>query len=174
MRNVLTNSMETLLHIRMVIRNTEVPSWVYGVPAAFGEAKSGTLKADEWRSLTTIYLPLALVILWGIDSNHPNQHSAEVLQNHLDHTMRLVSAIQLALYRHTTSERAEKFAIHMKHYLDDLQVLHPDASRVCNQHMSLHLPMFLKLFGPAYSWWSFVFERLIGRLQRLPSNNTFG
>jgi hypothetical protein len=34
--------------------------------------------------------------------------------------------------------------------------------------------MFLELYGSVYSWWTFVYEQLIGRLQRLRSNNKFG
>jgi hypothetical protein len=88
--------------------------------------------------------------------------------------MHLVSAIHLACSRDMSGVRAKRYETHMKTYIKELIDCHPHATRVCNQHMSLHLPMFLDLFGPIYSWWAFVFERLIGRLQRLPSNNKFG
>jgi hypothetical protein len=168
------NGLPVLEHIKKVISETEVPSWVYTVPKGFGEAKTGTLKADEWRSLTTIFLPLALVSIWGEGTVHETDHIAKGFRKALDHTMHLVSAIILACYRDTTKLRTQKYGIHVKTYLDELQDIYPHATRVCNQHMSLHLPLFLGLFGPVYSWWSFVFERLIGRLQRLPSNNKFG
>ena len=37
-----------------------------------------------------------------------------------------------------------------------------------------HIYEFLDLWGPVYHWWCFPFERLIGSLQRLPTNNLFG
>jgi hypothetical protein len=171
---VRTNEEAVLQHIWKVIRDTEVPSWVYSVPKQFGEPKTGTLKADEWRSLSTIFLPLALVSLWGEGSSHSTEHRSATLRKQLDHTMHLVSAIHLACSRDMSEERVKQYDSHMKSYIAELVECHPHASRVCNQHMSLHLPMFLVLFGPVYSWWAFVFERLIGRLQRLPSNNKFG
>ncbi|KIM55558.1 hypothetical protein SCLCIDRAFT_81784, partial [Scleroderma citrinum Foug A] len=55
---------EVMRHIQSVIKEATIPSWVRSVPKDFGEAKAGTLKADEWCMLATIYLPLALVSLW--------------------------------------------------------------------------------------------------------------
>jgi hypothetical protein len=40
--------------------------------------------------------------------------------------------------------------------------------------MSLHIPEFLLLFGPVHSWWTFPFERMIGSIQRMPSNGKIG
>jgi hypothetical protein len=40
--------------------------------------------------------------------------------------------------------------------------------------MALHVWDYLQLFGPVRSWWCFPYERLIGQLQRLPSNHIFG
>ncbi|KAF9495073.1 hypothetical protein BDN71DRAFT_1431202 [Pleurotus eryngii] len=51
---------ETMAHIRNVIKNTTMPSWFNKPPQAFGEAATGTPKADKWRSMSSIYLPLAL------------------------------------------------------------------------------------------------------------------
>ncbi|KAG2742833.1 hypothetical protein P692DRAFT_201870580 [Suillus brevipes Sb2] len=55
---------EVLGRIRDVIRDASVPTWLGSVPSDFGDASAGTLKADEWRSLITVYLPIALVSLW--------------------------------------------------------------------------------------------------------------
>ena len=34
------------------------PSWLQSVPRKFGDKSSGTLKADEWRTMATVYLPI--------------------------------------------------------------------------------------------------------------------
>ncbi|KAF8592802.1 hypothetical protein K439DRAFT_1643569 [Ramaria rubella] len=48
--------MTVMLHIRNVIKDTVILSWINSIPPNF---------ADEWRTLSTIYLPLALISLWG-------------------------------------------------------------------------------------------------------------
>ncbi|KAF8867824.1 hypothetical protein BD779DRAFT_1615764 [Infundibulicybe gibba] len=63
---------------------------------------------------------------------------------------------------------------YMISYIEDLSDTHPDVTKRTNHHMALHIYNFLLLFGPVHSWWCFPFERLIGILQRLPTNNKFG
>ena len=94
--------MGTLQHIKNVIAEIDVPSWVKSVPANFGDAAAGTLKADKWQTLGTIYLPLALISLWGY-GNRQN-YEASHLCAYLDHTMLIVSAVVIAC-NCTTSER---------------------------------------------------------------------
>ncbi|KAI9568422.1 hypothetical protein HD554DRAFT_2260500 [Boletus coccyginus] len=54
-----------LQRICTVIRDTSTPSWLRSVPVNFGDLAAGTIKADEWHSLITIYIPIALISLWG-------------------------------------------------------------------------------------------------------------
>ncbi|KAK1221773.1 hypothetical protein PQX77_015413 [Marasmius sp. AFHP31] len=69
-----TSTTETLNYIQRVIKDTVVLSWVNSVPKNFGEAKAGTLKADDRRTLSSIYLPIALVTLWVTPTTqHPHQ-----------------------------------------------------------------------------------------------------
>ncbi|EEB94266.1 hypothetical protein MPER_06943, partial [Moniliophthora perniciosa FA553] len=90
-----TGSPETLQQIQTVIRETQTPSWVSSVPKNFGEAKAGSIKADEWRVLSTVYLPIALTTLWGDDQWQvpPLDESQKgSLFKALDHTMDLFQA----------------------------------------------------------------------------------
>ena len=157
-----------------MIENTSTPSWFSTVPVNFGETKTGTLKADEWRAFSTLYLPVALVLLWGAESTHPSETIASNLNSILDHTMSLVQAIWLACYRTTTEYRIKSMHSHLRDYLSKLKTFFPHATSKCNQHMALHLSEFMELFGPVHSWWTYPFERLIGRLQNVPTNNKFG
>lgn len=92
----------------------------------------------------------------------------------LDHTMELVQAVCI-LFRQSTSESAaRKYEDHIKMYISGLQVVHPTSSYTPNMHMSLHIAELLPQFGSVYSWWTFPFERLIGKLQDMPSNNKLG
>ncbi|KIK53087.1 hypothetical protein GYMLUDRAFT_77589 [Collybiopsis luxurians FD-317 M1] len=90
-----TGTPETLLHIQKVIRETVTPSWLNSVPKDFGEPKAGSVKADEWRTLSTLYLPIALTTLWG-DNNGLAPADDESDSGHLfkalEHTMVLFQA----------------------------------------------------------------------------------
>jgi hypothetical protein len=59
-----------MARIREVIRDTDTPSWLPSVPYNFGDASAGNLKADEWRTMSTVYLPISLVSLWGEGTVH--------------------------------------------------------------------------------------------------------
>jgi hypothetical protein len=78
----------------------DTPSWLQLVPYNFGSAAAGSLKADEWRTMTTVYIPVALVSLWGEGMKHPSEKSASTLRIALD--LRL-SASALASYSHSDS-----------------------------------------------------------------------
>jgi hypothetical protein len=94
-----------MARIREVIKDTATPSWLPSVPHNFGDTAAGTLKADEWRTMTTVYLPMALISLWGKGTSHASQLAAARLKGVLDHTMALVSAIILACMRTMTEDR---------------------------------------------------------------------
>jgi hypothetical protein len=157
-----------------VIKMTDTPSFLRSVPYNFGETKAGTVKADEWRTLTTVYLPIALISLWGEGSVHRNTDIADSRRATLDYTMALVSAIHIACLRSMTTDRADAYRTYIVEWIRDLQVIHPHAHHRTNGHMALHVWDYLQLFGPVRSWWCFPYERLIGQLQRLPSNHIFG
>jgi hypothetical protein len=156
------------------VKKTVTPSWLGSVPYNFGEVAAGSLKADEWRSMATVYLPIALVISWGECSSHPSLEDATHFRRILDHTMALFQAVRLACLRTMTPARLTAYRVHIARYVRDLRSLHPDFNACPNHHMAQHIYDFLILFGPVRSWWSFPFERLIGVLQRLPINHKFG
>ena len=62
----------------------------------------------------------------------------------------------------------------MTRYIRNLQIVHPNATIYTNHHMAMHIHTFMLLFGPVHSWWTFPFERLIGHLQRLSTNDKPG
>lgn len=169
-----TGTHEILNFIKLVISSTSRPAWLNTVPVGFGESKTGTLKADEWRSLSTIFLPIALVLLWGDGSKQPNLAIQAELSTVLEHTMHLVQALCLSCYRTTSDTRATRMHEHLRSYVGQLLEVFTEVRPVANQHMALHLGSFMQLFGPVHSWWTYPFERLIGRLQKMPTNNKTG
>ncbi len=148
------------------------PSWLMSVPAQLGNASHGKLKADQWRALGTTFLPISLVHLWS-DEDESNQRSVRCLQI-LDVTMSLLSAVILATSRTTSSDHIDQIQGHLLDYLNGLKQVFPDYKLHPNHHMSLHIPEYIKLFGPVHAWWAFPFERVVGMLQRNPSNYKSG
>ncbi|KAF8576081.1 hypothetical protein K439DRAFT_1368184, partial [Ramaria rubella] len=86
-------------HVRDVLNNTVTPLWLNSVPYNFGESAAGMLKANEWRTLSTMYLPLALVSLWGAGMMHQDAEMTRRLRATLDHTMTLFSTVHLICMR---------------------------------------------------------------------------
>jgi hypothetical protein len=165
---------ELLQRIRDVIKDTATPSWLNSVPHNFGSAAAGTLKADEWRTMWTVYLPIALVSLWGEGTSHGSADASHKLRDVLDHTMDLASAITLVCMRTMTQARATAYRSYIASWVSGLGRLYPEVDQRTNNHMALHIYDFLLLFGSVRSWWCFPFERLIGQLQRLPNNHKSG
>ncbi|KIJ57971.1 hypothetical protein HYDPIDRAFT_44688 [Hydnomerulius pinastri MD-312] len=70
--------------------------------------------------------------------------------------------------------RASAYRSCIASYVGNLKRIHPAFDLRPNHHASFHIYDYLLLFGPVHSWWTFPFERLIGTLQRLPSNHKTG
>lgn len=162
---------EVMQTVRDVISQTTVPSWVSSVPQNFGDPAAGTLKADKWRTLITIYLPIALIFAWGELASHPSSYVSTRLHEVLEHTMLLISAIIIACKCNMSEYRCQAYLQCMTHYISTLVSIHPHATHRPYGHMSLHLPHFFTLFGPARAFWTYPFERLIGQIQQLISNH---
>ena len=146
------------------------PSWLTSVPAQLGSASHGKLKVDQWRVLGTTFLPLSLIHLWQASDAENNDERATRCARILDVTLSLLSAVAIALSHTTTHSHADVMQQHLLDYLQGLKELFPDYKFRPNHHMALHLPEYIKLFGPVHSWWAFPFERVIGMLQRISTN----
>jgi hypothetical protein len=175
--SALTESGRVLLpseieEIRSYIDQLLTPTWMTSVPSNIGESSHGKLKADQWRALGTTHLLLSLIRLWGFNGND-SPRSARCLEI-LDVTVSLISAVIIATSRTVTPASASAFKKHMLDYINGIKHLFPDYRFHPNHHMSLHISELLLLFGPVHSWWTFAFERLIGNLQRMPSNGKIG
>ena len=143
-----------------VIHTVTVPSWLGSVPSNFGNISAGTIKADEWHSLITVYIPITLISLWGWDSHHSNLELGAML----DHTMDLISAVYISCAHMMMTECATAYHSHIATYIGNMKVVHPKHNLQPNHHAAFHIYDYLILFGLVHSWWAFPFERLIGLL----------
>jgi hypothetical protein len=151
-----------------------VPTWFQTVPSNVGDAAAGTLKAAEWRSLATVYLPLALTSLWGEGTQHSSPEVAQTLRSLLAHSLILFIATRLVCSRTMSQERVKLVHLCLSAYVQNLKAAYPHFTPHSNHHMAQHIAGFLDDFGPVHSWWCFPFENLIGILQRLPTNHKSG
>ncbi|KAF7349882.1 hypothetical protein MVEN_01288800 [Mycena venus] len=136
--------------IQKVIVETVTPAWINSVPKNYGHNNAGTIKADEWRVLATIYIPIALVLMWGDDLS--GQHAAHFFTL-LMHSMAMFQATTLACRYSTSESRASAYRNFIKHWIDQLHSLHPhakfhDRKKRPNIHAAFHIFDFLRLFGP--------------------------
>ncbi|KIJ42591.1 hypothetical protein M422DRAFT_171070, partial [Sphaerobolus stellatus SS14] len=126
------------------------------------------------RIMATVHLPVALISVWGMGSfyghNDLNALGLRVLSN----TMDLFSAVRLASLNNLNQRRVATYRQYMVRYIEGIKILYPEFSITANCHMAIHIYDFMLLFGPIRSWWCFPFERLIGILQRQPSNHKTG
>lgn len=156
------------------------PAHIPSVPKNFGEAKAGSIKANEWKWLSILHIPVALVIRWGDNDGLPppvDDSDAGYLLKALDHTMALFQATMIACRQVMTTDRAEAYRRQMEYWTENLWPLFPHVrggnSRP-NIHAGFHIYDFLLLFGPVMSWWCFPFERLIGVIQKINTNDHKG
>lgn len=54
-----------LQKINLMLKRIHIPTWIKQAIPVLGKASFGRLKADEWRNLFTVQLPLLLPHLWG-------------------------------------------------------------------------------------------------------------
>ncbi|CAK5282244.1 unnamed protein product [Mycena citricolor] len=144
------------------IAAVHTPSWVSSVPRNYGSAQHGKLKADQWRALAMVYIPVTLIRLW----------SGSTLQRQqlLDMTMHLIAAVDLASSRKLIQGNDAKVEDHMLKYRIALHTCFPEYTAHPNHHLALHIPHFLRLFGPVHGWWAYPFERMNGKMLRIKTN----
>lgn len=130
---------------------TQLPSWMSPAPRNWGTAARGKLKADQWKVIATVHLPITLMRMWGRDSGR----RFLLLCNFMD----LNAAIQLANQRVIAENHAKDYEFLLLRYLHGMMKLFKNTSLQPVHHVSLHTSDFLRLFGPAHSVRTPGFER---------------
>ncbi|KAJ7119410.1 hypothetical protein C8R44DRAFT_538521, partial [Mycena epipterygia] len=161
------------------ITQTVTPTWINTVPHNYGESNAGTIKADEWRTVSTLYLPLALVLMWLDGAPEDDDEEAARQLRMLDHSMSLFQAVILSSPSSSLPSRLRSYVKPPGVYFytsSSLRSLRFPSGSVYNTniHVAFHIYNFLRLFGPVISWWCFPFERVIGYLQKIHTTNRVG
>jgi hypothetical protein len=164
-----------LKRIHKFLSETTRPSWHTLPPSNLGEASHGKLKADQLRSCIEFDVPAAIAQIWDHDSQESGAGEVVQRQKKLVHaTMLLAIAICWATSYRTSELHAAHYMKCMVAYLNTLKELYPNLPWRPNHHAALHIGRFLLLFGPMHGWWMFVFERVIGKLQKINTNFKLG
>jgi len=153
----------SLSQIHHCIANTVIPTWTDRPPSNLGEKSHGKLKADQWLTLFTIFLPLILPELW---SKNISQRNTALLKNFHD----LVACTHIILLHETSSTMATSFGKHYLQYRKSSQLLFPNVSSHPNHHYAMHIPDLLQFWGPLIKLSEFPYERHNGLLQKIKTN----
>lgn len=165
----ITRSM--LSQMQEFIQETKRPHWCTSPPKDFGEKSHGKLKADEISALFTFDVVVAVAQLLVKKTDFEKKTRNFKL---FRATILLGTIVRITTSFRTSAWHVEAFQDIMKEYALLLRDLFPEMSLVPNHHMALHLPDLFMRFGPPRAWWAFPFERIIGRLQNIPTNNKAG
>ena len=156
---------KTLKHIHERLRKTELPSWVNPVPTNVGTKARGKLSADQWHILCVIHLPIILIQLWHKKSKRHKEQ--------LDNFMDLVTEVVVGGLLDMTESAIKVYEEASMRYLQTAKKLY-GITITPNQPNSLHIPLFLRLFGPLHSIRTFFSERMNFHLQSENTNMKFG
>ena len=166
-------SQDDLKVIRDDIAATSRPRWHATPPANLGQVSHGKLKADEWRSCFEFDIPVSL--LWieshrNASATESDEHWAKLVHS----TLLLAIAIRWATSHRMSATHVEEYQKAMKDYLETLKKIQPTQRLRPNHINALLVGDYLRLYGPIRGWWMFPFERVIGDLQSVKTNNKLG
>ena len=167
---------DELLIVRKYIAQSMCPSWHRAPPTNIGDPGAGKLKADQWRSCIEFDLVVAVARLYSpqtcsLPKDSPQaKRRAELFKS----TMDLALALRWGTSLRTSTQHATKYMTYMYSHLKRVRDLYPNIDLLPTEHTALHFGELFLRFGPVQGWWTFPFERLIGRLQHINTNYKIG
>ncbi|KAJ3965570.1 hypothetical protein EV361DRAFT_810492 [Lentinula raphanica] len=166
------DSSALLKRIQQVVREAVTPSWMTNPPADVGLAKAGTLKADHWRRLFAVHVPLAVLSLWRETSPlaSPDAHR---MASVVDTTMHLSCASLIMTKRSLSLERRNLFRHLLRLHVLGLRQDFPGWI-FPSHHLAFHIFDGMENYSGVRNCWCFPFEFTIGKLQRIPNNHIPG
>lgn len=152
-----------LSRIHACLTDAIIPSWVERPPRNLGEKSHGKLKADQWFTLFSIFLPLVLPEIWQTPSN--NRH-----RSLLDNFYNLVTCTNIVCAYSVTSDSADAYLEHYIKYRQSSRTLFPKTGERPNHHYAMHNSNLMRFWGPLMPLSEFSGERHNGNLQNVETN----
>lgn len=172
MKSTTIDSAGLLQRIQQVVREVVTPAWVTNPPPNVGLYEAGTLKADNWQTLFSIHVPLATLSFWK-EASPVAAANASDMTSVVDTVMHLACASLVMTKRKLSSDHREQFRHLLRLHILGLKKNFPGWI-FPTHHLAFHIHEFMDLFSGVRHWWLFPFEKLIGKLQRTPTNHKPG
>jgi hypothetical protein len=153
-----------LLKIHACISGTVVPTWIDRPPSNLGEKSHGKLKADQWLTLFTIFLPLILPEIWLASRT---THNAALLDNFHD----LVTCTNIVCSYSASNPSSDDYLYHYIQYRGSSKKLFPGVSTRPNHHYAMHNRDLMKFWGLLPMISEFPYEQHNGTLQKIKTNS---
>ncbi|KAJ3817654.1 hypothetical protein F5880DRAFT_1492567 [Lentinula raphanica] len=166
------DSSALLKRVQQIVREVITPSWMANPPADVGLAKAGTLKADHWRWLFAVHVPLAVLSLWR-ETSPLASPDAQRMTSVVETTMHLSCASLVMTKRSLSLERRNLFRHLLRLHVLGLRQDFPGWI-FPSHHLAFHIFDGMENFGGVRNCWGFPFELTIGKLQRIPNNHISG
>ncbi|POW01712.1 hypothetical protein PSTT_12309, partial [Puccinia striiformis] len=158
-----------LAHIRKALPDIIIPRGVTQVPLNLGDPKHGKLKASEWHSLFSTYLPLSLINFF-VD----NPAKCATDNNQICYSFSsLVICTNIVSLKSINDSDSNKLAEAYSLYTETSKLVFDSPKILPNHHYALHLPEQMK-------WWGLSRmcpipgERVNGILQKMKTNGIIG
>lgn len=154
------------------MREIVLPNGVSKMPSNLGESKHGSLRAAQWYSLFAFIIPLVILEVYvdDVKSLDPQSNRGLILSN----IGYLVSCTNLVFSRRVSEWEANNFEVSYKSYHETSKQIFGQLGMKPNHHYALHIPHQLQRWGPLAQVSEFLGERLIGFLQKIPTNKNLG
>ncbi|KAI0753017.1 hypothetical protein C8Q80DRAFT_1267460 [Daedaleopsis nitida] len=144
---------------------TEMLLWVSPVPRDVGTKSCGKLSADQWHMFCVVHLPIILIPFWT--------QRGGIFMCMLDNYMHLVTEVIVGSLLEMSEDTIAIYEHAALAYLMSARELY-DITITPNQHNSLHIPHFLRFYGPQQAIRTFWSERINFILQGIPTGLKFG
>ncbi|KAJ3846524.1 hypothetical protein EV368DRAFT_88881 [Lentinula lateritia] len=166
------DSPTVLERVQQAVREVIVPGWIEKPSDSIGLPRGGTPKADNWRTLFSIFLPLALLSLWQ-EASPISAEDANEMASVLQTSMYLTCAVN-KMSKHTLSlQDRTDFREYLRLHIEGLKENFPGFIQP-SHHLAFHIYDDMDLFSVVHHFWCFPGERLIGFLKRIPINRKIG
>ena len=166
------DSVSLLKRTQDVVENLTIPSWLPRPPLDVGLRDAGTLKADTWRILFEIFLPLALLSLWK-ETSPLAAPNADQMGSVLETSMYLTCASLIVMKDRLSFDDQANFKKYLRQHLLGVKQHFPYGF-IPSYHAAFHIADGMDLFSTVRNASCFRGERLIGKLRSIPHNHIIG
>lgn len=152
-----------LAQIHACIDSTAIPTWVERPPRNLGEKAHGKLKADQWLTLISIFLPMVLPEIW---LSTGTARDLDLLDNFHD----LVLCTNIVCSYTASNIAADNYLHHYIRYRQSSATLFPGVHSRPNHHFAMHNTELMKFWGPLSLLSELPYEQHNGALQKIKTN----